>query len=166
MIELARTDAGCRTLSGNGQTLCYSVYAMTTDKHSHSKTLGYAKVQRRNLRGQAMDLLVNKVVPLENPALAWSKMTLADDRHTGTRGGGSRKAGGHSERHYRKAQTEGLREASCFLELPEPLKTTPVSASSGGLNKKRTPLWHLNKEKFLAFLGLRDMGRDERVLPY
>jgi len=113
-----------------------------------------------------MDLLVNKVVPLENPALAWSKMSLEVNRHTGTRGGESRKAGGRSERHYRKAQTEELREASCFLEPLEPLKTTLVSANSGGLNKKRTPLWHLDKEEFLAFLGLRDMGRDERILPY
>ena len=114
-----------------------------------------------------MDLLVNKVVPLENPALTRFKMTLADDRHTETGGGGSRKAGGRNERHYRKARTKELREASCFLGLPEPLNTTRVSANSGGLgDKKRTPLWHLDKEKLLALLGLRDMGRDERILSH
>ena len=32
------------------------------------------------------------------------------------------------------------------------------------MTKKPTPLWHLYEEKFLAFLGLRDVGWDERIL--
>ena len=61
-------------------------------------------------------------------------MTPADDRHTETGGEESRKAGGHSERRYRKAQIEELREASYFLGLPEPLNTTRISANPGGLD--------------------------------
>ena len=32
-------------------------------------------------------------------------------------------------------------------------------------DRKRTPLWHLDKEKFLAFLGFCYVGGDERILP-
>ena len=93
-------------------------------------------------------------------------MTPASYRHTETGGVESRKAGDRSGQHYHKAQTGELREASCFLGLPEPLSTARVSVNSGGLDdKKRTSLWHLDKEKFLALLGFRDMGRDERILP-
>lgn len=93
-------------------------------------------------------------------------MKLLGSRHTGTGGGGLRRAGGHSGRHYRITQTEESQEASCFLGLQEPLNTTRVNTNLGGLDdKKRTPLWHLNKEKFLAFLGFRDVGGDKRILP-
>ena len=123
-------------------------------------------MQWENLRGQGADLLVNKIVPVGSDISVWPKMKLAEDRHTGTEGGGLRRAGGHSGRHYRTTQTEELREASCFLGPPEPLNATRFSTNLGGLDdKKQTPLWHLDKEKFLAFLGLRDVGRDEWILP-
>jgi len=88
-------------------------------------------------------------------------------RRTETGGGGLRRAGGRSEPHYRITQTGGLREASYFLGLPKPLNKTCFSTSFGGLDdKKQTPLWHLDKEKFLAFLGFRDVGGYERILSY
>ena len=112
-----------------------------------------------------MDLLVNKVVPLESNVSMVQNETRGG-RHTETGGGGSRRAGGRSERHYHTTQTGELREASCFLGLPKPLNVTRFSTNLGELDdRKRTPLWHLDEEKFLAFLGFRDVGGDERILP-
>lgn len=67
-----------------------------------------------------MDLLVNKVIPLESGVSVIQSGTRKG-RHTETGGGGLRRAGGRSELHYRITQTRGLREASCFLGLPKPL---------------------------------------------
>jgi len=111
-----------------------------------------------------MDLLVNKVVPLASD-VSMVQSETRKGRRTETEGGGSRRAGGRSELHCRTTQTGELREASCFLEPPKPLNTTSFSTNLGGLDdRKRTPLWHLDKEKFLAFLGFRDVGWNKRIL--